>query len=269
MLSVITFKYLKPTYRTVYTPEHVNTLRSMVARCYNHPHRFFCVTDDPTGLDPRIEYVPLWPDHFDLINPSHPTSRPNCFPRLKLFAPEMEAIFGPRFVSLDLDMVIVDDVAPLWDRPEPFVIYDARGDDHYNGSMFMMTAGARREVWERFDPIESPKLTTAANMRGSDQAWIRYCLSPSAATWSYEEGVYAYLNLVPPRRQRRPRPNIVPSGRRLRPTVRPPEPAPTYATPKRDGSLPDNARLVVFAGEYKPWEARTQIISPWIRQHYR
>lgn len=267
MLSVITFKYVKPTYRTTYTSEHVNTLRRMVARCYNHPHRIFCVTDDPTGLDDGIEYVPLWRDHSDLVNPSHPTSRPNCYPRLKLFSGEMEAIFGPRFISLDLDMVLVDDVAPLWNRPEDFVIYDARGDDHYNGSMFMMTAGAREQVWTKFDPVRSPQLTTAAGMRGSDQAWIRYCLSPHAATWSYEEGVYAYLNLVPPRRNRRPRPNIVPSGRRLR--VHPEPPVASYSTPKRDGSLPDNARIVVFAGEYKPWEQRTKIMSPWVAKHYR
>jgi hypothetical protein len=264
MLSVITFKYLKPGYRTVYTAPHVNTLRSMVARCYPHPHRFFCVTDDPRGIDPRVEIVPMWKDHFELVNPSHATSRPNCYPRLKLFAPEMERIFGKRFVSLDLDMVIVDDVSPLWDRPEPFVIYDARGDDHYNGSMFLQTAGAHPQIWTDFDPIESPKVTTAAGMKGSDQAWIRYKLSPNAATWSYEEGVYAYLNLVPPRariRRMGAKPVWSPHMKRnggLSPT-----------TENRDGTLPKNARLVVFAGEYKPWEPRTQAISPWIKKHYR
>lgn len=268
MLSVITFKYLKPGYRTVYTSAHVNTLRRMVTRCYPHPHRFFCVTDDPEGLDPGIEYVPMWSDHFDLVNPSHPTNRPNCFPRLKLFSREMADIFGPRYVSLDLDMVLVDDVTPLWDRPEGFIIYDARGDDHYNGSMFMQTAGVHQEVWDDFDPIESPKLTTAAGMRGSDQAWIRYKLAPNAAVWDYNDGVYAYLNLVPPYRHRRlMHTNIhLPRSARSRAaeqrTLSP-------VTPARDGSLPWNARVVIFAGEFKPWEHRTQAMSPWILKHYR
>lgn len=266
MLSVITFKYLKPGYRTVYSSEHVNTLRSMVERNYARPHRFFCVTDDPSGLDPRIEYVPLWPDHFDLINPSHPTNRPNCYPRLKLFSREMRELFGERFVSLDLDMVIVDDLVPVWDRPEDFVIYDARGDDHYNGSMFMMTAGAREKVWTNFDPVRSPQITTKAGMRGSDQAWIRYCLAPDAATWSYEEGVYAYLNLVQPRRIVRKR-HVGPRQRlRADGGVRF---VGSPVTEERDGRLPKNARVVVFAGEYKPWERRTQAMSPWVTKHYR
>jgi hypothetical protein len=270
MLSIITFKYLKPGYRTVYTAEHVNTLRRMVARCYNRPHRFFCVTDDPRGLGADIEYVPMWSDHFDMVNPTHPTNRPNCFPRLKLFSSEMRRLFGERFVSLDLDMVLVDDVAPLWDRPEEFIIYDARGDDHYNGSMFLMTAGAREQVWKDFDPVESPKLTTRAGMRGSDQAWIRYKLAPDAAVWDYNHGVYAYLNLVPPYRMRQAqRRNIhVPNcavRRNLSGAIRGPSPV----TEQRDGRLPENARVVVFAGEFKPWEERTKQMSPWIRVHYR
>ena len=40
--------------------------------------------------------------------------------------------------------MITADVAPLWDRPEDFVIWGdtARGTP-YNGSMFLLTAGAR------------------------------------------------------------------------------------------------------------------------------
>lgn len=274
MLSVITFKYLKPGYRTVYTSEHVNTLHRMVGRCYNRPHRFFCVTDDPRGLAPGIEYVPMWSDHFHMLNPSHPTNRPNCFPRLKLFSREMAGLFGERFVSLDLDMVLVDDVAPLWDRPEEFIIYDARGDDHYNGSMFMQTAGTRERVWTEFDPLVSPELTTKAGMRGSDQAWIRYCLAPDAAVWDYRHGVYAYLNLVPPYRHRRlANRNIHRPMNAMRRNaiagVKAGTRDPSPVTDERDGRLPENARVVVFAGEFKPWEERTKKMSPWIRDHYR
>ncbi len=273
MLSVITFKYLKPGYRTVYTAAHVNTLRSMVARNYNHPHRFFCVTDDPAGIDPRVEVVPMWEDHFNMLNPTHPTARPNCYPRLKLFAPEMEGMFGKRFVSIDLDVVLVGDMAPLWQRPEDFVIYDARGSDHYNGSMFLQTAGSRAQVWKSFDPVESPQMTMRAGMRGSDQAWIRYMLAPDAATWTNDHGVHAYLHIIPSRQPRvasRPRVHVPASASRrggigaLRGVPRAVTPP-----PPRTGELPKNARLVVFAGEFKPWEERTQQMSPWISEHYR
>lgn len=265
MLSVITFKYSKPGYRTTYESRHVNALRDMVAKHYPKPHRFFCVTDDRTGLASGIEYVPMWRDHFHLVNPSHPTSRPNCYPRLKLFAPEMRDLFGERFVSLDLDIAIVGNLEPLWDRPEDFIIYDARGDDHYNGSMFIQNAGCRAQVWRNFDPVQSPKVTTAAGMRGSDQAWIRYCLSPSAATWTNADGVHAYLHFCPARKDR-PR-------RRMTAThvIRRGNPHKIKAPPPRypmDGSLPPGARMVIFAGEYKPWEPRTQQMSPWLKQHY-
>jgi len=265
MISVITFKYSRPGYRTTYSSAHVNALRQMVAKHYNHPHRFFCVTDDPTGLGDGIEYVPMWPDHFELLNPSHPTSRPNCYPRLKLFSAEAEHTFGRRFVSMDLDVCLVGDMAPLWHRPEEFLIYDARGDDHYNGSMFMMTAGAREKVWTEFDPVRSPVLTTRAGMRGSDQAWIRYCLSPNAATWTNADGVHAYLHMVanhPEHAARRRRPH---HQRRAVQTHRGKAAAPPYTPP---GALPHRARIVIFAGQYKPWDPEAHRMSPWIRDHY-
>ncbi len=39
----------------VFTSEHVNVLRSMIERHYPEPHTLICITDDPSGLDPRIE----------------------------------------------------------------------------------------------------------------------------------------------------------------------------------------------------------------------
>lgn len=249
-LVVVTYKYKKPTYRTQYEAKHVNSLYRNVQRVYPFPFRFICITDDPKGIDSGIEVLPLWTDHFNLVNPSHPTSRPNCYPRLKSFSEWFAGyIRATRFVSLDLDMVLIKEGEKLWHRPEEFVIYDAKGDDHYNGSMFLMTTGSRKQVWEKFDPIESPKLTTAANMRGSDQAWIRYCLAPDAATWTNEDGAFAYLHIIPPSRERRSRPLA------------------RWKLP-RNGSLPPTARVVIFAGEFKPWDRQALIMSPWIREYY-
>jgi hypothetical protein len=255
MITVVTFKYRRPDYRTKYDGEHVTALRKMVAQHYRHPHRFVCITDDPSDLDQDTEYHPLWGDHFDLVNPSHPTARPNCYPRLKLFAPEMRDVFGERVVSLDLDMVIVDDLAPLWNRPDDFVIYDAKGDHHYNGSMFMLKTGTHSEIWENFHPKNSPELTAQARMKGSDQAWIRYCLAPRAATWTNADGAHSYLQIVarhPAHRQ---------SKRKTTRVMGPPR----YENP---GALPRGARVVAFAGQYKPWDSRARSMSPWIRDHY-
>lgn len=234
--SVVCWKWIKPGYRSSFDATSVNVLRNQVARHYPHPHRFICVTDDPSGIDAGIETFPLGESFLDLKNPTWSWG-PNCFPRLQAFAPEFEKVAGKRFVSMDLDTVITGDLTPLWDRPEDFVIYasvQARGA--YNGSMFMMDAGARRQVWEKFDPQSSPQAANAAGHRGSDQGWIEYTLGRGEATWTASDGIYAYR---------------------------------WDCMKQRRGKLPPNCRMVVFHGKFDPWMAETQAQSPWIKEHYQ
>lgn len=231
--AVVCWRWTPATGYHTYGPETVNALRRMVARHYRHPHRFICVTDDPAGLDPSVEVVPIWTDFADVPSPHGPRF-PGCYRRLRAFSPGIAEIFGPRFVSLDLDCVIVDDVTPLWDRPEPFVIWaDTHPHCRYNGSMFLLSAGARREVWDQFDPSTSPVATLAdGQCNGSDQGWISYCLGAGEATWSGEDGVYSFKNEV------------------------------------KKSALPANARIVMFHGPTKPWSAAAQRLE-WVRTHYR
>lgn len=234
--TVVCWKWRPYTgYRSQFSAETVNTLRRMVARHYPHRHRFLCVTDDPEGLDPQVEAVPLWNDWADVPHPSGALRNPSCFRRLRAYHPDIGDVFGRRFVSLDLDLVLVGDVTPLWDRPEDFVIW---GDTHpttrYNASMFLLTSGSRRQVWDTFDPVESPKASLAAKQFGSDQGWVSTCLGDGEATWGTADGVYSYRN------------HLVPRG----------------------SLLPSNAKVVVFHGHIDPWGAAAQQI-PWVQEHYR
>jgi hypothetical protein len=234
MLSVVTWRW-KPRrgYRSSFGPETVNVLRSMVRRWYPKPHRFICVTDDPAGIEPGIEIVPLWSQFADLANPNAP-SGPSCYRRLRMFSAEAGEMFGPRFVSLDLDCVITGDLTPLWDRPEAFVAWgDTNPRTHYNGSMILMTAGARRQVWDEFDPRTSPGQAKRAGHFGSDQAWISHRLGPGEATWTTLDGVYSYRNHL--------------KGSRI---------------------LPPRARVVFFHGGVDPWSAEAAAL-PWVARHYR
>lgn len=237
MLTVVTWKWKKPGYRSTFTAEHVNTLRSMVERWYPDPHRVICITDDPVGIDPRVQTFPIGDVYAELKNPTWPGVGPNCFRRLQMFAPEFGKIAGERFVSIDLDIVITGDLRPLWNRPEDFVIYASDSSNyHYNGSMILMNAGCRPQVWTDFDPERSPRLANAAGNFGSDQGWIQYCLGRHEAKFTIEDGIFAY------RRD---------CLRRIR------------------GKLPAGARIVVFHGKPDPWDRDAHRQSPWIREHYR
>ena len=234
--SVVVWKWDKPGYRSKFDATSVNVMRNQVARHYPHPHRFVCVTDDPTGIDPQIETYPLGDLFLDLVNPSF-ASGPNCYPRLRAFSPEFEEIAGRRFVSIDLDTVITGDLSPLFNRPEDFVIYaSVQAKNAYCGAMFMMTAGSRRQVWDQFDPSTSPRLSNAAGHNGSDQGWIEYILGRNEATWTAADGIFAYR---------------------------------WDCLKDRRGGLPPNCRMVAFHGQFDPWSEIAQAQSPWIKDHYR
>lgn len=233
-LTVLTFRWPPPIgYRTAFPAHTVNILRRMVLRHYRRPHRFVCVTDDPTGLDAGVEVVPLWND-FATVQSPHGARKPSCYRRLRVFAPDIGAVLGDRFVSLDLDVVLTGDMAPLWDRSEDFVIYGGTSRNHYNGSMFLLTAGARPQVWTEFDPATSPQATKAAGCLGSDQGWIRHCLGDGEATWGTRDGVYSYRNQV-----------------------------------REMTHLPADARMIVFHGQRKPWDSQALNRHAWLRNHWR
>lgn len=236
MLDVVCFKWRPaPGYRSKFGPEAVNVLARMVRRHYQKPHRFTCVTDDPAGIDPAIRILPLWDDHGKLANPMGPHN-PSCYRRLKLFSPEAAELIGPRFVALDLDLVITGDVSPLWDCPEDFAIWkNPTPPTPYNGSMFVLRAGARPKVWTDFDPARSPQQTRNARMFGSDQAWISYCL-PGEKTWDEADGVYSF------------RTHLLPKNGKAK-------------------DLPANARVVVHHGRIDPWSPEARRI-PWVREHW-
>jgi hypothetical protein len=231
LISVVCWKWSAPGYRSTFTGAHVNALERMVARHYQHPHRVICVTNEPEGIDPSIEWIVDDADFSELPSP-HGGMMPSCYRRLRMWRPDIAEWFGERFISIDLDVVLTDDVSPLWNRTEDVVLYrDPLYPTQYCGSMALLTAGARPEVWESFDPEHSPQIARGAGFRGSDQAWISLRL-PGEATWGPEHGVYSF------------RKDILPSG-----------------------IMPKDARMVICHGQHDPWGAKMQAL-PWVREHW-
>jgi hypothetical protein len=241
MFNVVCWKW-KPLrdYRSRHDASHVNALYNMVQRNYKSPHQFTCITDDWAGLDSGIRvippsFVPKWKELAALPSP-HGGLNPTCYRRLPMYGADASEWLAERFVSLDLDVVIVRDVTPVWDRKEEFVIWgETLRTTPYNGSMQMMTAGARRQIWDDFDPATSPQKAMNAGYHGSDQAWISYKLGPHESRWTKKDGVFSFRMDIKP----------------------------------HAGKLPETARIVFFEGHIDPWSPTALQMCDWIPLHYK
>lgn len=230
MLTVLTWLWKQPDGRAAYTAEHVNIWAAMVRRHLAMPHRLACVTDHPEGIEAGVEIIAPPRDFEDVRIPTWGPDKPQCLRRLAMFRPDAGAIFGERFVSMDLDCVVAAPLDPLFEVADDFRMYRGTTDKRpYNGSLLLMTAGARPQVFERF----TPQAAVAAGQRfvGSDQAWISHVLGWGEATWGREDGVLWW-------------------GSRH----------------NADAPL---QRLMFFPGTPKPWQVADLNEDPWVAEHYR
>ena len=232
MLTVSTFYWSDPARKRGYkfTHEHIHILKRMVERNLTLPHRFVCVTDDTIE---GIETVPIsWEKHVP----------GTCFVRLCMRNPDFAAKMGERILNLDLDMVIVGNIDSLVDRDEPSVFWrnpnwPSPGRAYYQTSIQLFSAGANAELYEDFDPKETPSWV---NWRfgGAEQAWVSERLKWDLPQWTDKDGIYG-------------------AGR--------------MGDWKSDAvvALPDNAKIISFPGNRIPDQPEVKAKFPWIEEHYR
>lgn len=171
-----------------------------------------------------------------LAEDEHLTHIPGCFARLRTFDPAWQFEYGihpgDRIVVMDLDMVVTGSLDGLFDRAEPFCILqgvNAVNPVPYNGSLWMLRAGYRPDVWSEFTVEKAealPKFTIA-----DDQNWLAHKL-PDAGAFGPDCGVYGFQK---------------------------------PGWPKGD-KLPSNARLVAFFGHRDPSQF-THL--PWVKKHWQ
>lgn len=92
---------------------HVARLQSMVRRHLHQEHRLVCITDQPKRVPTGVIAAKM----PKLLAGDH-----KCLRRLWLYSAEA-AKLGDRLFQIDLDVVIVDAIDPIVNRPEPFVIW--------------------------------------------------------------------------------------------------------------------------------------------------
>lgn len=239
-LTVATYLWDDPASRAAYryTADDVRLLKRMVDRHMTVPHGFVCVTDQPEAFAPSdgIRTVAL-------NRSAHVPGR--IFDKLMTFHPEAGVLIGERILALDLDCVVTGGMDPIVERDDDLVLWRnparqpwgspaGKGVRRalYNTSMVLIRAGCRPDVWRGFDPTLAP-----AHFDG-DQDYISAKIGPDCAFWeSSRDGVYRL------EREDTPGSGIT-------------------------GPLPDNARIVFFAGsEHKPHLPHIAARFPWIAEH--
>jgi hypothetical protein len=206
-----------------YSVDKVERAARMIRGSMTDPHEIVVITDQPAHeFSSELRVVPMWKDLSHMGR---------CWRRLKAFDPSMRELFGPRFCWIDLDMVVLGDITPLFQRKEDIVFWKpGTTRTPYNGSMVMMTAGARGDVWKKFSAQRAKVAINQMGYPGTDQAWWSCYLGPNEASWTPErDGVCAYWQNCRP-------------------------------------SPPTNARIVYFPGSLKDNGSYVRNHSPWVKQ---
>lgn len=213
MLTVCVWKW-----GTRFAARHVNVLRLALERHLHLAHEVVCVTDDPIGIDPRVRIVPM-PGQFD--------QTPRCRRRMQGFSRSFcdHVLRGRRTLYLDLDVVIVDDITPIVDRPEPLVCWRVGHAGVFSGSFILADTGELHGAWNRFesDPEGYPRRLHPRGV-ASDQAMLNEWLTSTdgyrlpVAEWSERDGFVTYYGRGYERHERLgvgPNRRDLPSGARI------------------------------------------------------
>jgi len=220
-----------------YKPKHVFILKQMVEKHLTAPYDFVCVTDTPEEFNGEINTVLL--DKTTFV----PGTR---YMKLMLWRHDIGNIIGERMLYLDLDCVITGSLDPIVDRQADVVLWrnpnfqgPSKRRARYNTSIMLITAGARPQLYEDFDPQKHPKRLRKI-WGGTDQAWISHKLSwEDEDYWTDADGVYGAGRLA--RNKRRD---------------------------KGVGTkLPDDARIVFFPGSRIPHMRKIKEEHPWIKKY--
>lgn len=228
---------------TLYPSLYVNVLHRACRDHLADDFRFVCLTDDPTGLEPEIEALPIpnigcTPEHY----------RRGAWPKLSVFT---EGLFGlqGRALFIDLDVVILGDLAPFFSLEGPLL--GVGGGDGWrhgrvatvpelNTSVFGFTLGSQRHISDVFtaDP------NGASARFGNEQEFVEGT-APSWAPW--------------------PEPWVISFKRHIRRKS-------LLAPILGPHPVPEGARIVAFHGKPNPLDVvngRYGRGYEWIREYWR
>lgn len=234
MISIVCWLW-KDNDTRVFSPDHVNILWRMLKRNMSIEFHFICITDELSELfDVGISIVrtPAAALEAGKLRSPEGVRFPSCYRRLWSFSEEAK-ILGERCLFIDIDCVIMNDLAPLFEWKQDFMGWRPYRDWgnrlRFGGGTYLLTTGTRTNVWTAFNGQPAIAKARGAGYRGSDQAWLSYCLAEKEPYWPREAGIYSVRDL------------------------------------KHQGIAPSDARLIHLNGPAKPWHSTHQ----WVKENWK
>jgi hypothetical protein len=245
-LTIVTWKWRNTnrhlTHVCTYEADHVNRLARGLERHMSIPYRLVCITDDPRGIT-ECETYPMWLDHSTISSNINSPTWVSCYRRLKLFDPQVTSdIGGSRFASIDLDTVVTGDPASLFTKhaDSPFVGYRHKRISRplvYGGTFWQFDPSNKdmQDIWTKFDPEYAAWCARNFGYRGTDQAWISWCVRNQYPHVGPADGARAFSR---------------------------------HGDNVSGNELPPDTSLVFFYGKTKPWMKWAQDL-PWVREEWK
>lgn len=248
MISIICWKWgnkIQKKKKIIYSSDHVNILFNMVQRNtknLNEEYEFVCITDNPQGINKDIRIIPL---KSELIKYD------GFFVKLEIYKENfIDILNNDRFIAIDLDALIVNDISSLINRTEPFIIWGEHWrSEPYCTALQMMNCGCRSNVWDTFkieDYIKDDEIN------GLDQTHVNKILYPNEYMWTTKDGIYNFRSDIM---------KVTEFKRRINNGYE--------KIFNGDGTIPDNAKIIFFNGHYDPSQVDLQKEYPWIKEYWR
>jgi hypothetical protein len=151
-------------------------------------HGLTCVHDGSFRFPAGFESVAL------IRMPDAVAELPDYLPKLWAWSPEFHTIVGERFVSIDLDVVLLGEMVPLLFGPEPVRLWGhgAARLEPYNTSLFALEPGFGHAVWESYTSEGLAAARAKAAYWTGDQSWVAHVLGPDLPTFGEADGVIRY-----------------------------------------------------------------------------